>query len=275
MNSPTLWEAFLLPTLLTTSIEPNGSRTFSIFGIRLQRRTASDPFHPSDLQALIMTFKQSLRQNSQTSPLMSYAKRIHDVLLKILIGFKKNPRTAPLNETGFMVTAVAMSIITSRVITRSHCQPYIPFYANLDNCGPFVTVYSAITNLSESVAQCCNATCTETSESTVQKLRYCSQCGIMRYCSCVCQKAAWKYHKLGCKDLEKLKNDILPRASRSNTKNGGATAQFFQEFEKEALNQGFTVQRMEEIRAEVLPFLHYEDAGITCACLDIRQSRIS
>jgi hypothetical protein len=37
------------------------------------------------------------------------------------------------------------------------------------------------------VAECCNATCAVTSESSAQRLRSCSQCGVMRYCSGPCQ----------------------------------------------------------------------------------------
>ncbi|KAF8172792.1 hypothetical protein K438DRAFT_1851137 [Mycena galopus ATCC 62051] len=218
------------------------------------------------IQALIFTFTDSLRQDIQTSCLMSYARSIYDVLLKVLIDFNRRPPTSTLNDLRFFVTGVAMTIITALPKNHPRRPQRLPAvllsWAELHKGGDFSSVYSVISRLSESVAQCCNAACAVTSESSAQKLQYCAQCQVMRYCSGVCHKAAWKYHKLVCKDLGKLKKETLPRASRSNT--GGGSLPFLKHFGKEALKD-FSVKRMRELQAELVPFLHFENVGMSLA----------
>ncbi|KAJ7042762.1 hypothetical protein C8F04DRAFT_1074664 [Mycena alexandri] len=193
-------------------------------------------------QALILTFTESLRQNIQSSSLMPYARPIYDILLKIFLEMKKWPLRPALDDFSLCVMGVAMTIITT--LPKTHPQrprtlhPILMAEAERKKGGDFSNVYSVIARLSESVAQCCNAACITTSESSSQKLRYCAQCG------------AWRYHKLV------LKKDVIPYASRQKKKSGNAShAEFMQAFEKESLKQGITRERMKEISAELMPFL--------------------
>ncbi|KAJ7756189.1 hypothetical protein B0H16DRAFT_1538947 [Mycena metata] len=128
---------------------------------------------------------------------------------------KKWPLRPALDDFSLAVMGAAITIITT--LPKTHWQrpatlhPRLMAEAERRKGGDFSCVYSVIARLSESVAQCCNAACTTTSESSSQKLRYCAQCGVMRYCSQNCQRTAWRYHKLVCKDLDKLKKEPLRR----------------------------------------------------------------
>ncbi|KAJ7353391.1 hypothetical protein DFH08DRAFT_64278 [Mycena albidolilacea] len=220
------------------------------------------------IQTLMSTFTQSLRQNIQTSCLMSYARKIHDALLKVLIDLNTRPSKPRLGDWITLVVGVAVTVITA--LPKDHPQrpqrlhPVLLTFAEGIKGGASNNVYSVIARLSESVAECCSASCTVTSESSARKLQYCAQCQVMRYCSGACQKAAWKYHKLVCKDVGKLKQEILPRALRLKSKKGGNLVPFATHFETEALKD-FTAQRMKEIEAELMPFLHFQNAGMKSA----------
>ncbi|KAJ7160915.1 hypothetical protein C8R46DRAFT_356296 [Mycena filopes] len=219
------------------------------------------------LQLLLLTFTESLRQNIQSSALISYARVMHDVLLKVLIELRKWPLRPALEDFCVAVTGMAMLIITT--LPKSHpmrprtLNPFLLAEAERTAVkgGVHWGVYSVISRLSQSVARCCNATCTTTSESSSQRLRYCAQCEVMRYCSPECQKRAWRYHKLICQDLEKLKKHVLPACEGRRLT--GKKADFMKTFEKESLKQGLTRERMKVISAELTPFLHFENAGMT------------
>ncbi|KAJ7192741.1 hypothetical protein GGX14DRAFT_479719 [Mycena pura] len=217
------------------------------------------------LQTLIVTFTESLRLDIQSSALIPSARGIHDLLLAVLIRIKRSPSKTKLSDFCFYVSGIALSLITA--LPKTHPQrpptlhPVILEYAKLHNGGTFCSVYSVISRLTESVSQCCSATCAATSESSTQKLQYCGQCQVMRYCSGACQKNAWRYHKLVCKDLEKLKKEALPKVARVSKK-GKGFGKFLEAFEKEARKLGFTTERMTELSAELTPFLHFENAGM-------------
>ncbi|KAJ6469065.1 hypothetical protein C8R47DRAFT_1223164 [Mycena vitilis] len=135
-------------------------------------------------QILIFTFAQGVRQNIQSTSLMRYARSVHDALLDVLLAIKRRPPTPHLTQTALLVTGAAMSIITT--LPKNHPQrpstlhPSLMASAERAKAGPFTSVYAVITRLSEGVAECCNATCSTTSESSGQKLRYCAQCEVMR-----------------------------------------------------------------------------------------------
>ncbi|KAF7326613.1 hypothetical protein MVEN_02598000 [Mycena venus] len=91
------------------------------------------------VQTVVSTFTQSLRQNIQSSALMRYTRRVHDVLLKVLVDLKKRPPRSDLDTWGFVVAGIALSIVTT--LPKNHTQrPTIPHpvllaYAELNSQG--------------------------------------------------------------------------------------------------------------------------------------------
>ncbi|KAJ6520618.1 hypothetical protein DFH09DRAFT_227974 [Mycena vulgaris] len=271
VNSPPFWNALLEELQRAVDKIDMDPR---IIGIEPESNNFEDgppPTHSIQaiamlIHTLLFTFTESLRQNIQSSALLPYARNIHDLLIKVLIRTDRSPSKAKLTEFSYFITSIGMTIVTT--LPKNHPQhpralhPVLLAYAQTLRGGDASTVYSVISHLTQSVAECCSATCSATSESSTQKLRHCAQCQVMRYCSGACQKAAWKYHKLVRRDLEKLKKEVLPQSSRSPK---GPFGQFLRELEKEAARQGFTKQRMKELAAELAPFLHFQNAGITKA----------
>ncbi|KAJ6618763.1 hypothetical protein B0H10DRAFT_2029060 [Mycena sp. CBHHK59/15] len=218
------------------------------------------------LSPFIGTYTESLRQNITSSCLMSHGRKIHDLLLKALFVAKDSPNQEDLATFCFLVAAMAVQVAT---VLPKHQRPHrlhplLLKYGLVEGSSKahaFTEVFAVIGRVT-SVAQCCNAACAETSESSSQKLRYCARCRVMRYCSGTCQKTAWKYHKTVCKDLERLNRDVMPLFSGEAT---GQPGESLDEFEKEARKLGFTEDRMKEISAELMPFLHFQNAGMKSA----------
>ncbi|KAK6996029.1 hypothetical protein R3P38DRAFT_3074559 [Favolaschia claudopus] len=96
------------------------------------------------------------------------------------------------------------------------------------------------------IAECCNAGCKESSESCSTKLRYCSGCRLMRYCSTSCQKSAWKSHRSTCADLAKLTAMVRAKLGDEPVPAGQLGKNDVQ-FEKEARKLGFLESRMKEL----------------------------
>ncbi|KAJ7326198.1 hypothetical protein DFH08DRAFT_968121 [Mycena albidolilacea] len=89
----------------------------------------------------------------------------------------------------------------------------------------FVAVFGTMSRLT-AVARCCNAVCTETSESSGTRLHYCAGCHVMRYYSSSCQKTARKYHKLTiCADLRTLNTEMLPKVGDPVSNDEGVGAE--------------------------------------------------
>ncbi|KAJ7177824.1 hypothetical protein C8R46DRAFT_664924 [Mycena filopes] len=223
------------------------------------------------LQEFIATFSDGIRQKTTSSCLSSFGRQIYDLLLKVLLVAKRSPKQAKLETFCLFVASVAATVVNAvphdQRPRRIH--PVIALYGRLGN-GPrawaFTEVFAAISRLT-AVVRCCSASCTETSESSAQKLRYCARCKVMRYCSNSCQRAAWRYHKNVCVDVERLNKKVmvLPFFNTSMSVYDGGAAQILDNFEREARKQGFTEDRMKEISTELTPFCHFENAGATAA----------
>ncbi|KAJ7198788.1 hypothetical protein GGX14DRAFT_665116 [Mycena pura] len=213
------------------------------------------------IQDFIATFTCSVRRKLASSVLASCGRRIHDLLLNVLLMCKDNPNQAKLEAFCFVVAGVAMTLLQA-VPERQRprrIHPVIMAHALQvqSSAREIVDVYGSLSRLT-AVAQCCNAGCMETSESSAQKLRYCARCRVMRYCSSSCQKTAWRYHKNVCTDLETLNTKVMPKVGSRKT-DSDAAGQVFVKFEKEARKLGFTEDRMKELSKELTPFLHLQN----------------
>ncbi|KAJ7198789.1 hypothetical protein GGX14DRAFT_665117 [Mycena pura] len=209
----------------------------------------------------IATFTDSVRRKLASSVLASCGRRIHDLLLNVLLKCKDNPNQAKLETFCLIVAGLAISVVQA-VPERQRprrIHPVIMAYAlqNQRSAREFVEVFGSLSRLT-AVAQCCNAGCMETSESSAQKLRYCARCRVMRYCSSSCQKTAWRYHKNVCTDVEALNTKVMPKID-SREDAGDAGLEVLVKFEKEARKLGFTEDRMKELSKELMPFLHLQN----------------
>ncbi|KAJ7204330.1 hypothetical protein GGX14DRAFT_646597 [Mycena pura] len=213
------------------------------------------------LQTFISTFIDSVRRNLASSVLASCGRRIHDLLLNVLLMCKDSPNQAKLEGFCFIVAGVAIAVVKAvperQRPRRMH--PVIMAYAlqAQSSAREFIEVFGSLSRLT-AVAQCCNAGCMETSESSAQKLRYCARCRVMRYCSSSCQKTAWRHHKNVCTDLETLNTKVMPELDSCET-DAGSARQVFVKFEKEARKLSFTEDRMKELAKELTPFLHLQN----------------
>ncbi|KAJ6591241.1 hypothetical protein DFH09DRAFT_1358596 [Mycena vulgaris] len=222
------------------------------------------------LTTFITTFTESLRHQLTSSSHMSYGRKIYDLLLKVLLLAKTSPNQAELATLCFFVAG--MAICVANVLPRhqrpSRIHPVIRMYSHLEkepDAWAFTQVFAVMGRIA-AVAQCCNASCAETSESSTQKLRYCARCRLMRYCSSGCQKTAWRYHKTVCADLETLNKKVMPLfPDRCESSDYGPPGQAMVEFELEAKKLGFTEDRMKEMSAELMPFCHFQNAGMWAA----------
>ncbi|KAJ7479272.1 hypothetical protein FB451DRAFT_1172387 [Mycena latifolia] len=78
------------------------------------------------------------------------------------------------------------------------------------------------------------------------------------------QKATWKYHKAVCADLEILNTNVMLKLLVGlRTQDVSASL----DFEKEAKKHGFTEERTKEMSAELMPFCHFQSAGMTAAAV--------
>ncbi|KAJ7068960.1 hypothetical protein B0H15DRAFT_958003 [Mycena belliarum] len=135
----------------------------------------------------------------------------------------------------------------SRGQRPARIHPVIKAYGRLQTepqAWAFADVFAAMVRIA-AVAQCCNAICAETSESSTQKLRHCARCRLMRYCSGACQKVAWKYHKPVCTDIDTLHKKVMPKFCDS----------------REVEDFGSPGQCL-EMATEPLPFCHFVNAGM-------------
>ncbi|KAJ7920709.1 hypothetical protein B0H13DRAFT_2319240 [Mycena leptocephala] len=222
------------------------------------------------LQIFIPTFTESLRQKiTSSSTLASCGRKIHDLLVKVLTIVKGSPNQDKLEALGLIVASMAGCVVKAvpehQRPRRIH--PFIVAYATLRSqpkAWAFTQVFGVLSRLT-AVAQCCNAVCTETSESSAQRLRYCARCRVMRYCCSTCQRTAWKYHKTVCADVEKLNKKVMPKFCNARPIDKGNPGQCLVEFEREAQKLGFTEDRMKEISRELTPFCHFRNAGMMAA----------
>ncbi|KAJ7026576.1 hypothetical protein C8F04DRAFT_1125030 [Mycena alexandri] len=221
------------------------------------------------LQEFVATFIGGICQKTTSSSLHSFGRKIYDLLLRVLLVAKSSPNQAKL-ETFCLFVAGAAGVTVKAVPHNQRprrIHPVVLLYANLGNqprAWAFTEVFSSISRIT-AVVKYCSATCTETSESSTQRLRYCARCKVMRYCSNSCQKAAWRYHKNVCVDLERLNEKVLPLFKSSLSIDDGGAGQILTRFEREARKHGFTEDRMKEISAELTPFCHFQNAGSTSA----------
>jgi hypothetical protein len=218
------------------------------------------------ISPFIATFTETLRQNITTSRIITHARKIYDLLIKAVLLADKSPRLKELPNFCFLASGMAIQVATSLPKSQRplRIHPILIKHGKIQgpNSHMFTEVFAILGRVT-SVAQCCNAACQETSESSAQKLRYCARCRVMRYCSSTCQKTAWKYHKVVCGDVEKLNKNVMPMFSDGKSKSGVPPAKRLEDFELEARKIGFTEERMKEISAELMPFLHFENAGMT------------
>ncbi|KAJ7481767.1 hypothetical protein FB451DRAFT_1237091 [Mycena latifolia] len=210
------------------------------------------------LSSFIATFTESLRHKiTSSSALAASGRKIYDLLLKVLLLAKPSPNQDALTTLCFLVAGMALCIsnaLPSRQRpTRIH--PVVRAYGSLQREGDnwaFTEVFGAMSRIASS---------------SVQKLRYCARCRLMRYCSGACQKAAWKYHKAVCADLETLNKKVMPKfpIGLRAPDVSASPGQCLVDFEKEAKKHGFTEERMKEMSAELMPFCHFQNAGMTAA----------
>ncbi|KAJ7120992.1 hypothetical protein C8R44DRAFT_877304 [Mycena epipterygia] len=216
------------------------------------------------LTEFIPTFTESLRQQFSSAPfIVSHGRKIYDLHLKVLRLATNNP--SPNHEdseltvicflAAGMATCIGNALPSHQRPTRTHS--LILRYSRLqqESEQAFTRVFSLITRIT-AVVHCCNAGCSATSESSAQKLRYCARCRVMRYCSSVCQKAAWREHKGVCADLKML-NKLAPTSIDESAETG----QCLVDFETEAKKVGFTAERMLEIATELTDLTHFQNAG--------------
>ncbi|KAJ7115569.1 hypothetical protein C8R43DRAFT_961150 [Mycena crocata] len=269
-NSPAFWEALVDECKWATD---NMETDSALTGIESEDLYDDRPCPLLSIKTITLliqnvntTFIDSLHQNIHSSALIPYARTIYDLLLKFLIRVQTSPEKRTLDGMCFIVNGLCLSLFTA--MPRDHPQHPRSLHrlhrahSQLFTGGDFCGVYSVITRLTKSVAKCCSAACVATSETSAQKLRYCVQCEVMRYCSGTCQKAVWKYHKRVCKDLHTLKKEVLPRAERKNNPRSNLDGAFnvLLGFETEARRHGFTEERMKELVDELTPFLHFQAA---------------
>ncbi|KAJ7093881.1 hypothetical protein B0H15DRAFT_947220 [Mycena belliarum] len=191
------------------------------------------------LSTFVATYTESLRNQIASSSLMNYARKIHDLLLKVLLLAKRSPNQDMLVTLCLLVSAMALCLGNAlpRGQRPARIHPVIKAYGRLQTepqAWAFADVFAAMGRIA-AVAQCCNAICAETSESSAQKLRYCARCRLMRYCSGACQKAAWKYHKTVCTDIDTLHKKVMTKFRDSReVEDFGSPGQCLVDFEEEA-----------------------------------------
>ncbi|KAJ7777972.1 hypothetical protein DFH07DRAFT_796856 [Mycena maculata] len=212
------------------------------------------------LADFIPILTETLKQKITASALMPHGRKIHDLLLKVLQIAKGSPNQDGLATFCLCVAGMALCVAShlpkSRRPPRIH--PLIKSYGRLQReptAWASMQVFVILSRLAYE-ARCCNVGCTETSESSAQKLRYCARCRLMRYCSSGCQKAAWKEHKGICPDLEKLNTKAISSVRNVESE---PTGQFMIEFEKKTKKLGFTEGRMKEIAEELTPFCDFRN----------------
>ncbi|KAJ7726911.1 hypothetical protein B0H16DRAFT_261345 [Mycena metata] len=148
------------------------------------------------LQEFVATFIGAIGQNTASSSLRSFGRKIYDFLVRVLLVARSSPNQAKLETFCLFVAGAAGAAVKAiphdQRPRRIH--PVIVLYGNLGNqprAWAFTEVFGAISRIT-AVVKCCSAICTETSESSAQRLRYCARCKFMRYCSNSCQKTAWR-----------------------------------------------------------------------------------
>ncbi|KAJ7662138.1 hypothetical protein DFH06DRAFT_1191626, partial [Mycena polygramma] len=219
------------------------------------------------LQVFVATVAECLRQNIASSPgLKSCGRKVHDLLVKFLVIAKASPNRDKLRSLCFLVAGMTMCVLNAipaherprrrHPLLASSMLPYTP------KAVAFTDVYAVLSRLT-SIAQCCNALCTETSESSAQRLRSCAKCRVMRYCSSACQKTAWKYHKIVCADIETLNMKVMQKLDGpADTVDGSNPGACLLDFEKKARKAGFSEERMKVLAAELTPFSHFQNVGL-------------
>ncbi|KAJ7242003.1 hypothetical protein C8J57DRAFT_70726 [Mycena rebaudengoi] len=191
----------------------------------------------------------SILSFSRTAPSSGFAanaKKIHDLLYGCLLILENMPGQASLCVTVASTgELVSLCLPPQQRMDWSPTDPTLPCSPPPEITRCFANVYASTGPVAHA-AHCCSPTCSETSESSNQKLRYCGRCRVVRYCSDTCQKAAWKRHKTVCKDLETINKKVLPLLSPRPPAHKVPTAKLFQEFEREVKKAGFSEARMEE-----------------------------
>ncbi|KAJ7231998.1 hypothetical protein C8J57DRAFT_178686 [Mycena rebaudengoi] len=145
----------------------------------------------------------SILSFSRTTPSSGFAanaKKIHDLLHDSLLVLNNMPDQ---KDTRNIVTSIGELVsLCLPPHQRMHWFPtLLDTEPEITRC--FANVYASMGPAAHA-AHCCSSACSETSESSSQKLRYCGRCRVVRYCSDTCQKEAWKRHKTVCKDLETI-----------------------------------------------------------------------
>ncbi|KAJ6511502.1 hypothetical protein C8R47DRAFT_1065056 [Mycena vitilis] len=253
-NSTLFWEVAVEQLeMAVENFDPAIIRSFSVF-----------------LQVFVATVAECLRQNIASSPgLNSCGRKVHDLLVKFLVIAKASPNRDKLRSLCFLVAGMAMCVLNAipahgrprrrHPLIASSMLPYTP------KAVAFTDVYAVLSRLT-SIAQCCNALCTETSESSAQRLRSCAKCRVMRYCSSACQKTAWKYHKIVCADIETLYLKVMQKLDGpADTVDGSNPGACLLDFEKKARKAGFSEERMKVLAAELTPFSHFQNVGLHTA----------
>ncbi|KAJ6562507.1 hypothetical protein B0H19DRAFT_98907 [Mycena capillaripes] len=212
------------------------------------------------LQTFVETFIETLRQKITLSNLASCGRKIYDLLVKVLCIIKGSSHQDKLRTLCFLIAGMAGCVLKAvpqrQRPRRMHPLLVASTLQHQPKAFAFTEVFAVISRLT-AVVQCCNTACTETSESCAQKLRYCARCRVMRYCSSECQKAAWKYHKVVCADLETLNTKVMPKFGMSVSES--APAECLVRFEKEARKLGFGDDRMKVLAAELAPFCPFQN----------------
>ncbi|KAJ7121027.1 hypothetical protein C8R44DRAFT_853348 [Mycena epipterygia] len=193
---------------------------------------------------------------------MPHGRKFYALLLKILLVAKTHPRQDEIASFCLIAVSMAVLVVTALPADQRPVRLH-PIFATYGRPGSktdsssFNDVFAVIYRVT-SVAQCCNPECSHTSESSAQKLRFCARCNVMRYCSIECQKTAWASHKKVCKDLGMIKASVMKLSGGGM----GSLGKSLEKFERKASKLGFSGERMREIAVEIVPFLHFENAGL-------------
>ncbi|KAK7042255.1 hypothetical protein R3P38DRAFT_2889392 [Favolaschia claudopus] len=203
------------------------------------------------VSSFISAWVERLGKDIAASGLAPHGRKVYSLFLKVLHVAHRHPDQVAQQVFAYCaaVTAGVVFMTVPRPERPKRPHPLVTTYSGSRGGAYEETLYS-VSRLVNSV-QCCNPPCTQTSESCSKKLRYCSQCRLVRYCSTSCQKTAWKDHKTVCVDLEKLNRKIISKFDKDAIVTAGQLSEGSQHFEDECRKLGFTEDRMRELHEEV------------------------